>query len=238
MMTVLNGLKVAQIGDGLAAAVCGRLFTDVGAAVVCFGPAMDTLLEKHLNCDKLVSAEFPNDAALIVIEGAPAALKARRWDAASLQHIFPEAALVYISPYGQTGPDANKPATDLTLFCDSAIARCLTGQVDDLSEPPTRPAGKQSAFIGGLAAACAGMNALLRDGPTVVDVSLQEALATLSMTELTKAGLGGGGWDRKRLADGNGATVCILPTSDGYVTPRRPSMGRLAGCDGIAGLGS
>ena len=222
MMTVLTGLKVAQIGDGLAAAVCGRLFTDVGADVVCLGPAMDTALAQHLNADKTVAAEFPDDAAMIIIEGSLSALNARGWDAASLRPRFQDAALVYISPYGQTGPDADNPATDLTLFCASAIARCLTGQVDDLSEPPIRPVGEQSAFIGGLAAACAGMHAVLKAGPTVVDVSIQEALATLSITELTKAGLGGGGWARKRLTDGNGATVCILPASDGYaaISPR------------------
>jgi crotonobetainyl-CoA:carnitine CoA-transferase CaiB-like acyl-CoA transferase len=222
MMTVLTGLKVAQIGDGLAAAVCGRLFADVGAAVACLGPATDTPLAQHLNGDKAVVAEFPEDAAMFIIEGAPAALKAQGWDAASLRPRFPDAALVYVSPYGQTGPDADIPATDLTLFCASAIARCLTGQSDDLSESPLRPVGEQSVFIGGLAAACAGMHAILKGGPTVVDVSVQEALATLSMTELTKAGLGGGGWDRKRLTDGNGATVCILPARDGYtaISPR------------------
>ena len=42
------------------------------------------------------------------------------------------------------------------------------------------------------------------------------------MTELTKAGMGGGGWSRERLTDGNGATVCILPAKDGYaaISPR------------------
>jgi crotonobetainyl-CoA:carnitine CoA-transferase CaiB-like acyl-CoA transferase len=221
-MTVLTGLKVAQIGDGLAAAVCGRLFADVGADVVCLGPAMDTALAQHLNGDKAVVESPPDDIDMIVIEGAPTALKAQGWDADSIRPRFPTTALVYVSPYGQTGPDADKPATDLTLFCASAIARCLTGQVDDLSEPPIRPVGEQSAFIGGLAAACAGMQAVLKGGPTLVDVSIQEALATLSMTELTKAGLGGGGWARKRLTDGNGATVCILPASDGYaaISPR------------------
>ena len=222
MMTVLTELKVAQIGSGLAAAVCGRLFKDVGADVVCLGPAIDSSLAQHLNGNKTVAESVADDVKIIVIEGAPSALKAEGWDAASLRPRFPDAALVYISPFGQTGPDANKPATDLTLFCASAIARCLTGQVDDLSEPPIRPVGEQSAFIGGLAAACAGIHAVLKGGPTVVDVSIQEALATLSMTELTKAGLGGGGWPRQRLADGNGATVCILPASDGYaaISPR------------------
>ena len=70
-----------------------------------------------------------------------------------------------ISPFGQTGPRAEEPATDLTLFFASGIARMLTGQVDDLTEPPIRPVGEQSAFIGGLAAACAGMHAALARAP-------------------------------------------------------------------------
>src|ERR1700736_2360607 len=51
--------------------------------------------------------------------------------------------------------------TDLTLFFASGIARLLTGQVDDLTEPPIRAVGEQSAFIGGLAGACAGMHAAM-----------------------------------------------------------------------------
>ena len=102
----------------------------------------------------------------------------------------PTAALVFISPFGQTGPQADDPATDLTLCFASGIARLLTGQVDDLDEAPIRPVGEQSAFIGGVAAACAGMHAALAATPgAVIDVSIQEALATLAMTELARAGL-------------------------------------------------
>jgi crotonobetainyl-CoA:carnitine CoA-transferase CaiB-like acyl-CoA transferase len=56
----------------------------------------------------------------------------------------------------------------------------------------------------------------------VIDVSIQEALATLTITELARAGLSGKSWSRKRLTDGNGATVRILPARDGYaaISPR------------------
>src|SRR5437763_16672301 len=37
-MSILAGLEVAQIGPGLAAAVCGRLFADIGARVTCIAP--------------------------------------------------------------------------------------------------------------------------------------------------------------------------------------------------------
>src|SRR5262249_51399631 len=153
-------------------------------------------------------------ANVIICEGRPSKLQARLEDPDALRRINPSAAIVAISPFGLSGPKAEDPATDLTMSFASGIARMLTGQVDDLAEPPIRPVGEQSAFIGGIAAACAGMNAVLlgraEPGP-VIDVSIQEALATLAISELVRAGLTGRIWSRRRLADGNGATVCILP---------------------------
>ncbi len=218
-MTVLQRFRVLQLGGGLAAAVCGRLFADTGSDVCCLGADTATPLAAHLNHGKRAVPEIEASAAdLIVVEGAPAALRASGYDEASLREMNPDAVIVLISPFGQTGPWADRPASDLTLFCASGIARVLTGQVDDLGEPPLRPVGGQSAFIGGLAAACAGMHAALLPGPgTMIDVSIQEALATLAMTELTRAGLGKPAWPRRRLRDGNGATVTILPARDGYV---------------------
>jgi crotonobetainyl-CoA:carnitine CoA-transferase CaiB-like acyl-CoA transferase len=211
-MTLLAGFKVVQIGGGAAAAVCGRLLADVGARVTCVEPDTAAPLLAYLNRGKAVA--LPEDVAaahLIVREGGSGEL-------ADPRKINPSATIVTISPFGATGPQADDPATDLTLFFASGIARQLTGQVDDLAEAPIRPVGEQSAFIGGLAAACAGMNAAL--GPpsgASIDVSIQEALATFSVTELARAGRGGKSWDRKRVGDGNGATVTILPASDGYV---------------------
>lgn len=220
---LLTGFRVVQVGPGLAAAVCGRLLADVGARVACMDPDLATPLAAYLNHDKDVASGAALAAAdLIIAEGGPAVLRARGHDAATLRARNPAAALVLISPFGQTGSDADRPATDLTLACASGIARLLTGQVDDLAEPPMRPVGEQSAFIGGLAGACAGMHAALARTPAAVDVSIQEALATLAMTELTRAGLHGRCWSRRRETDGNGATVCILPARDGYaaISPR------------------
>ena len=223
-MSLLQGVRVVQIGEGLAAAVCGRLFADIRAAVSCVDPDMSTPLAAYLNHGKSLVA---NDVAagrnaitaadLIVCEGRPQQLRALQYDADSLRRLNATAALVYISPFGQTGPKAKDRATDLTLFFASGIARLLTGQVDDLSEAPIRPVGEQSAFIGGLAAACAGMHAVLVPAGAVVDVSIEEALATLAIAELARAGLTGKTRPRKREADGNGATVTILPAFDGYV---------------------
>ena len=223
-MSLLQCFRVVQIGDGLAAAVCGRLLADVGADVSCIDPDTSTALAAYLDHGKLVVAndsaaqrDAITTAALIACEGRPRDLRARRQDTDSLRRLNATAALVYISPFGQTGPKANHPSADLTLFFASGIARLLTGQVDDLAEPPIRPVGEQSAFIGGLAAACAGMHAALAAPGAVVDVSILEALATVAVTELARAGLTGKSRPRQREADGNGATVTILPARDGYV---------------------
>jgi len=202
----------------------------MGAHVLCIGPDLSTPLLSHLNHGKTVVSGDPPVARaaiaaadLIVCEGRPRDLHARQQDPDTLRRINKTAAIVAISPFGQTGPQADDPATDLTLFFASGIARMLTGQVDNLDEAPIRPVGEQSAFIGGIAAACASMHAIMAPEPgAVVDVSIQEALATLAITELARAGLSGKSWSRKRLADGNGATVCILPARDGYaaISPR------------------
>ena len=161
-MPLLAGLCVAQLGPGLAAAVCGRLFADTGASVTCIEPDDATPLAAHLNSGKMrAGREALREAHLIVCEGGPHELATAGCDPDTLRRINPDAALVLISPFGQTGPQADDPATDLTLFFASGIARMLTGQVDDLDEPPMRAIGEQSAFIGGVAAACAGMHAVM-----------------------------------------------------------------------------
>jgi len=228
-VALLAGFKVVQIGGGSAAAVCSRLMADVGAQVTCIDPDAGTMLLAYLNRGKAVAAKAAERHAslaaadLIVREGQPKDWAASPYGLAELRRINASATVVTISPYGATGLRANDPATDLTLFFASGISRQLLGQVDDLSEAPIRPVGEQSAFIGGLAAACAGMHASLGNQPgAAIDVSIHEALATLAMTELARAGLGHKSWDRKRLGDGNGATVTILPASDGYaaISPR------------------
>src|SRR5215471_13333906 len=221
-MSLLVGLRVVQLGKGLAAAVCGRLLADVGADVTCVDPDSSTHLAEYLNFGKTIAPasavrEALSTAQLIVCEGRPRELRAGGHEPDSLRLLNGTAALVAISPFGQSGRKANDPATDLTLFFASGIARLLTGQVDDLDEAPIRAVGEQSAFIGGIAGACAGMHAALAAPGVVVDVSITEALATVAITELARAGLSGKFRPRKREADGNGATVTILPARDGYV---------------------
>jgi crotonobetainyl-CoA:carnitine CoA-transferase CaiB-like acyl-CoA transferase len=176
-MSLLTGFRVVQIGRNLAAAVCGRLLADVGADVICVDADQSPLLAAYLNHGKTIASDERvaiADADLIVCEGRPTELRAQHRDADELRRSNQAATLVFISPFGQTGPKADDPASDLTLLFSSGIARLLTGQVDDLSEAPIRPVGEQSAFIGGIAAACAGMHAALMKSPgAIIDVSIE-----------------------------------------------------------------
>ncbi|HEY0423381.1 MAG TPA: hypothetical protein VGC82_08675, partial [Rhodopila sp.] len=87
-MSVLDGLRVVQIGPGLAAAVCGRLFADVGAAVSRIDPDRLTPLAQHLNPTD--GPSHPIEAAeLIVCEGSPNTLRRTGRDPDSLRRINP-----------------------------------------------------------------------------------------------------------------------------------------------------
>lgn len=150
-MSLLNGLRVARVGPGMAAGVAGRVLADLGALV-----GIDTVtgaspLGRWLD-DGLTAAVLVESADLIIAQ-APT-------DATALRARNPSAAIVLISPFGATGPDRDRPWSDLTLFAASGMSRLLTGQVDDITEPPIRPVGGQSAFISGLAAACSGVHAI------------------------------------------------------------------------------
>src|SRR6516165_6433105 len=107
-MSLLAGFRVVQIGRGLAAAVCGRLLVDVGAEVACIDPDAATRLAAYLNRGKpVVAREALAAADLIVCEGRPAELRERGCDGEALRRANATAALLFISPFGQTGPRAN-----------------------------------------------------------------------------------------------------------------------------------
>src|SRR6516165_7263094 len=109
-MSLLAGFRVVQLGEGLAAAVCGRLLADVGADVTWIDADDPTLLANDLNHGKRTGGDPPaalTIADLIVCEGRPRDLAVRGYDAVGLRRLNSKAALVFVSPFGQTGPRAN-----------------------------------------------------------------------------------------------------------------------------------
>src|SRR5215472_16592471 len=116
-MSLLAGLRVVQLGSGMAAAVCGRLFADVGADVACVDPDVSTFLAVHLNYRKRLVSDAAavrnavETAELMIAEGRRRDLRSRQYDSDSLRQVNPTAGLVIISPFGQTGPETDDPAT-------------------------------------------------------------------------------------------------------------------------------
>ena len=223
-MSLLAGLRVVQLGDGLAAAVCGRLFADVGATVVCIDPAGSTPLAQYLYHGKTVVAEndrWPAVAAadLIVCEGRPRDLRARQHDADSLRRRNSRAALVLISPFGQTGPMADDPATDLTLlYCERhrPAADRTGGRSGRGADPPGRRAiGLHRWARRGLRRYARGAWRWGRARSSTY--RSRRRWRHWRSPSWRNAGLHGRSRSRQRLTDGNGATVAILPARDGYV---------------------
>ena len=239
---MLPGIQVLQLGPGLAAASGGRLLAGRGAAVTAIDPPLHSPFARSLNLGK-TGATYTLDANpnqlradleradLALIEIFPPRLDELQLTPNSLQ--LTATTLAYITPFGLTGPRRNDAASDLTSTAASGIARLLGGQVDEpKSEPPLRAVGQQSSFIAGITAACAAMHGLLQQqrsgSPDVIDVSIQEALACMVVRELAQAANGRGETPRRRVADGGGTTVTILPSRDGHVaiSPReRPARG-------------
>src|ERR1700709_1320036 len=99
-MSLLQGFRVVQVGPGLATAVCGRLLADVGAEVACIDPAASTPLVDYLDC----GTAFGSNEALIAAD-----LIICDSTAADFRNLNATAAIVVISPFGQTGAKAGDP---------------------------------------------------------------------------------------------------------------------------------
>ena len=225
----LAGVRVLEAGPQRSVAVAGRVLADLGAEVIALERAAaaayvtldaDKRLAPHATGEDVSQALAGADLVLVGGDRTFATLEGATPE--QLRERYPRLVVVAVTPFGLTGPRCDDPGTDLTLFHASGLSRLLVGQVEDLeADPPSRAAGEQSAFIGGITAATGAMEALLRQQQTgegdLIDVSLEEALACMAIRELAVPGHGGEPAARLRHLDGNGTTVTILPTRDGYI---------------------
>ena len=198
--------------------MCGRLLADVGADVTCIDADNATPLATYLNHGKAAATRDDiANADLVVCEGAGTA-RMRQY----MRRQMPRCD-VDLTVRPAAGRRRTHPASDLTLMYSSGIARLLTGQVDDLRRSADPPGGRTIGLHRrARRRLCRHACGAAAQTGALIDVSIEEALATLAMTELASAGLHGRSRSRKRLTDGNGATVCILPARDGYtaISPR------------------
>ena len=241
MSPLLEGIRVIEVG-GRAAAVCARLFGELGADVLALhepgarvgadaAPGEAIVMQankRHLTVD-LASADgraslqrLVTDAELLVVDLPTAAVDALGLTASRLQEMNPRLVVVVITPFGLTGPRRGYRGGDLVAFHSSGIARQLFGAVEDPeADPPARAAGRQADYIAGLTAACAAMNGIYQQHRTgvgqFIDVSEQEAMSLMTAGELAQPAYGGKARARKGATRGGNAIGPRLPTTDGWV---------------------
>ncbi|MEU4173006.1 CoA transferase [Streptomyces sp. NPDC026665] len=199
----LDGVRVIDMTTALGA-YTGRLFADLGADVIRVEPpggapqrsAPPVLPDGTslafafteagkrsvvLDTDDLVPTleleRLLGSADMLITSEGPSALTTLGLHPDDVSSRHPRLIHVSISPFGLTGPWADRPASDLTLLAAGGLL-ALAGEAD---RPPVRAWGEQTAVIAGLHAATAALIALLSleesGGGQIVDVSAQEAIA-------------------------------------------------------------
>ena len=179
------------------------------------------VLDLEEDDDRTALSRLLADADFLLESESPGVMEARGLGYPSLQHDHPRLIYVSISPYGQAGPKASLPATDLTLAAASGLL-FMTGDAD---RPPVRvSATDQSPLFAGVEAALGALVASqyrLRTGRGQwVDVSAQQALNAATQSDALSAFVG----DRytTRSAGGlvyGGIRIRLLyPAKDGFVS--------------------
>jgi crotonobetainyl-CoA:carnitine CoA-transferase CaiB-like acyl-CoA transferase len=190
----LDDLIVVDASTNLAGAYCAKLLADAGATVTLVEPASGAPLRRW-SCDR--ELDEGDDGALFrylrhgqrsvttadgdrlrALVGAADVVIVSRGSpvegADALAARDPGLVLVSITPYGLTGPDADRPATEFTIQADSG-ALGVRGRAD---RPPIQMGGRVVEWVAGAYGAVAALAARRRqvaDGDgDLIDVSLCE----------------------------------------------------------------
>jgi crotonobetainyl-CoA:carnitine CoA-transferase CaiB-like acyl-CoA transferase len=180
----LDGVRVLELGGGVAGAYCGKLFADMGATVERVEPAGgdplgEVLLDpaeaetrglylKYLSAGKIPLADIGGDRECDILILGEA--RDRTSDLPA-----PTTATLDISWFGADGPYADWVGTDL-------IVQSLAGLVQPVGPmdgPPQFPGEHQATLIAGVSAYCAGVAALIGGRaiePRHFEVSILEAI--------------------------------------------------------------
>ena len=157
----LDGLRVVDITQGYVG-FCGMTMGDLGAAVTKVEPSQGDYLRRHgppfvgtdaaaflgvnrskqsvcldWRTDATARASFDRllaDADVLISDLQPTAAREAQVDYASLAATHPRLVLCSITPFGDTGPMADQPATDLEIQGISAQWRWL-GEAGAKGEP-------------------------------------------------------------------------------------------------------
>ena len=226
---ILEGVRVVELAGDIAGPYVGKLFADAGADVVKVEPAAGDQLRRwrsgalfdFLNTSKRSVVGGIEDeeifelccaADVVVEEGRPGAFPLDAVHARNAQLV-----VVSITPYGQTGPWAGRPATEFTLqaWCGSTGGRGMP------ERPPLAAGGRIGEWVAGAyagVAALAALTAAQRDGVGEhVDVAWLDAMC-LSMNTYTSVFAELSGWPPLPRPTRTVEIPSIELTADGYVS--------------------
>jgi crotonobetainyl-CoA:carnitine CoA-transferase CaiB-like acyl-CoA transferase len=208
-------------GSSTAVRQCGMLLAATGVRVV--RPAVaqadpNGIPASHLDRNKEIGTVTQFD--LVITDGT--------WHVPASELLAAGVDVVAVTPFGLTGPDAGHAGGDLIASHAGGYAYFLTWSVDDpATEPPRRGPQGQAQLAAGLTAAVAASARLAgraRAGAghraELVDVSEQEAVATLLLPELSERSEGTLKAGRRRARGGSkvaGGLVGLLACADGHV---------------------
>lgn len=190
----LEGIRVIEIGTGIASGYAGKLFVDGGAEVIKVEPlggdplrswsstgpvpsGTDGALFSFLAAGKASVLGDPSDpATLELLTGADVVIESGQVDPDQLRSIEPRLVVVSITPFGRTGAYAGRPASEFIVQaeCGSIASR------GTLDAPPVQSGARIGEWGAGLFGAAAGLAAVLgvptgADG-ACIDASWMEAM--------------------------------------------------------------
>ena len=166
MTPPLSGVTVVDMTTALGE-YAGRLLADLGADVIRYDDAAPTSSHRRafMNAGKQIRGWRPRgeeltesllQAQILLTSEGPAALRANDMHPRDVARRHPMLVHVAISPFGLTGPYADRPASDLTLMAAGGLL-ALAGEPD---REPVRAWGQQTAVIAGVHATTATLIAL------------------------------------------------------------------------------
>jgi crotonobetainyl-CoA:carnitine CoA-transferase CaiB-like acyl-CoA transferase len=220
----LSGMRVLEIGGGVAAAFATRFLAGSGADVArCEGaPGVLTSDEEAalLGGKRRISVSDPElrqlalAADAIVEDGKPGALAARGLDPHALRAEKPALVITSLTAFGQHGPYAEYESTNLVAHAMGGV-HSLTGV---MSRPPLQNGANQAWKLLGMngfgATVTAYYGALLQGEGDWIDLSAQECAA--GMLELYGPRSGVDGVPSPRLGNRTNAIWGLYPAKDGY----------------------
>lgn len=232
---LLEGVTIVEIARSVAARYAGRVLADLGAEVITISPedddhedrdAREQRLSAYLAANKRRAMLDLSDTSLdriceqadIVIYDRSLENDGPLLDPVAL--VAKQCVVTIVTPFGMESPYTSLHGDELLFFGLSGIASITPEGAEDRSyERPMHPFGHQAAFVGGVSAAAASLQAWITTRETgrgsLLDVAVVDAVAATPI--ISQATVFGGH---------------VPPNEDGLPRPRSMLFGAFRCADG------